>query len=407
MILQKYQGTTENEAVEAAKRDLGESAVIMHRRIVKPKGFYKLFKKPYYEVTAGLEENITYKKEAKERESVAKPPQEESAIEQKLNSLAKLIEEQVAATASSSKESASLKNDLEALAKEPSEDKEKDTESKDIQEEKDMASEKRIACLQLIYNQLLASEVDETYANELIGEIEGSLKKDATIDNVLAAVYQKIVLKLGTPFSLEDIGKDVKYIFFIGPTGVGKTTTIAKIASLFKLVKKTNLALLTADTYRIAAVEQLNTYAGILSVPLKVVYSASELSDAKPEMDGFDMVLIDTAGRSHKNKEQTEDIKRFIDAIPENEREVFLVLSAATKYKDLVRIVETYSEFTGFKLIFTKLDETGAIGCMFNVRMLTGAPLSYMTWGQQVPDDIGRVDAQAIAKQLLSGGDNT
>ena len=403
MIIKKYQGTTENEAMEAAKKDLGANAVIMNIRTVKPKGIHKLFRKPQVEVTAALEENIIYKKENTERRAAAsRPRDEESAIEQKLNSLTKLIEEQVAATATSAKESASLKSDLEALSADPEEEKEK----KDIKDEKDMASEKRIACLQLIYNQLLASEVDEKYANDLIGEIEGSLKKDATIDNVLAAVYQKIVLKLGQPFSLEDIGEGVKYIFFIGPTGVGKTTTIAKIASLFKLVKKTNLALLTADTYRIAAVEQLKTYADILKVPLKVVYSAEELTQAKDEMQKFDMVLVDTAGRSHKNAEQTEDLKRFIEAIPENEREIFLVLSATTKYRDLVKIVETYSEFTGFKLIFTKLDETSAIGCMFNVKMLTGAPLSYMTWGQQVPDDIGRVDAQAIAKKLLSGGEN-
>lgn len=399
MIIKKYQGTTETEAMEAAKADLGANAVIMNIKTVKPKGVHKLFKKPMVEVTAALEENVVYKKESMARKAESVKKDEESAIEKKLNSLTELLEKQVAAASSSAKESANLKRDLDALVL-------SDDEKKEVKEEKDIASEKRIACLQLVYNQLLNNEVDEAYANELIGEIEGSLKKDATIDNVLAAVYQKIVLKLGQPYSLEDMGEKVKYIFFIGPTGVGKTTTIAKIASLFKLVKKTNLALLTADTYRIAAAEQLNTYAGILSVPLKIVYSAEELAEAKQEMDKFDMVLVDTAGRSHKNNEQTEEIKRIVDAIPEDEREIFLVLSATTKYRDLVKIVETYSDIKNFKLIFTKLDETGTIGCMYNIRMLTGAPLSYLTWGQNVPNDIGRVEAQAIAKQLLGGADN-
>ena len=197
--------------------------------------------------------------------------------------------------------------------------------------------------------------------------------------------------------------EETSVVLVIGVNGVGKTTTIAKIASMMKLSGKVKVALVTSDTYRIAAVEQLKTYANILGVPLNVVYSSEEMTGIMDELKEYDLVLIDTAGRSHNNKEQKEDIHRLLETVPEPEREVFLVMSATTKYRDLVKISQAYSEITKYNLIFTKLDETDAIGNVFNIRMLTGAPLSYMTWGQNVPDDIGKVDAQKMAKQLLGG----
>jgi flagellar biosynthesis protein FlhF len=266
-----------------------------------------------------------------------------------------------------------------------------------------METNKNLACIQLIYNQLISNEVDEKYANQIITEIEGTLKKDSSMDNILASIYQKIILKLGQSKTIQVIGNTPKFVFFIGPTGVGKTTTIAKIASKFKVNEKAKVAFVTADTYRIAAVEQLRTYANILGIPLKVVYSGEELKQAKEEFSDFDIVFVDTAGRSHRNKEQRDDIEALINTISEAEREIYLVLSATTKYRDLVKTTEAYSEIMDYSLIFTKLDETSSIGNLFNIRMLTEAPLSYATFGQNVPDDISRVDAQSIAKQLLRG----
>jgi flagellar biosynthesis protein FlhF len=127
------------------------------------------------------------------------------------------------------------------------------------------------------------------------------------------------------------------------------------------------------------------------------------MEKTKEELKAYDLVLIDTAGRSHNNPEQKEDLQRLLATVPEEQREVYLVMSATTKYKDLVKIAQSYSEIAKYSLIFTKLDETDAIGNIFNLRMVTGAPLSYMTWGQNVPDDIGKVDAQKMAKQLLGG----
>ena len=282
-------------------------------------------------------------------------------------------------------------------------EKQLNTKREEEKEEKEKVVDQKQAYLDLIRKQLIDSEVEACYVEQIIEEIEGSLTNNTTLDNILANVYQKIVLKIGTPHLIDLRTKRTKYIFFIGPTGVGKTTTIAKIASTMKISKKTKVALITSDTYRIAAVEQLKTYANILGVPLKVIYSPEEMEKAKEELSDFDLVLVDTAGRSHNNHEQQEDIGNILRTIPEGEREVFLVLSATTKYRDLVNISKSYSEICKYNLIFTKLDETDTVGNIFNIHILTGAPLSYTTCGQNVPDDIGKIDAQKIAKQLLGG----
>ena len=189
-----------------------------------------------------------------------------------------------------------------------------------------------------------------------------------------------------------------------GKGGVGKTTTIAKIASKFSLEDKCKVAMLTADTYRIAATDQLETYAKILNVPFKVVYTPEEIQTAVKDFEDYDLILVDTAGHSHQNEKQLSDTKKLTDSIEDGEqKEIFLVLSATTKYRDLLRIVDSYKEIPGYKLIFTKLDETTYYGNILNVRMYTDADLSYLTCGQNVPDDIEKIDSQKIVKQLLGG----
>ncbi len=406
MNIKTFKGKTEEEAMELAKKELGEHAVKMASRKVEPKGFFKkLFSQPVWEVTAAVDEPDVY-----ERTIPRKPAQEQhpevrytpssgksqellfeegtaekgaNAIEQKLDNLKKLFEEQIREQGQS-KNAEEGKEKAEASANE--------------------LPDKNIAFLRLIFRQLLENEVEEQYANQIITEIEASLKKETDVSKILANIYQKIVLKLGHTKTLEVVNGKTKYIFFIGPTGVGKTTTIAKLAYSLMEQKKAKVALLAADTYRIAAVDQLRTYADIMNIPLYVIYSETELAEYKEELDKYDVILVDTAGRSHRNKEQRDDIERLIHAVPATARETYLVLSATTKYRDLVKITEAYSEIAEYRLIFTKLDETSTIGNIFNIKMLTGAPLSYATNGQNVPDDISRMDPQNIARQLLGGG---
>ena len=268
----------------------------------------------------------------------------------------------------------------------------------------DLKEEKSDKYVKLIKKQLLKHEVDEKYIDMIINEVKGNIKKDTLVDNILTSVYQKIILKLGTPKLIEPGENQPRYVFFMGPTGVGKTTTIAKIASDFKLNRKLNIALLTSDTYRIAAVEQLRIYANILKVPLNVAYNAEDIRKLKKDLDRYDVVLIDTAGRSHKNKEQSDDLRELISTIDKEERDIYLVLSATTKYSDLVNIVQAYGDIEDYKLLFTKTDETTHLGNILNIKLFTNARLSYIANGQDVPTDIGKVDAQEIAKQLLGGG---
>ena len=392
MLIKKFQGATEQEALQLAKQELGKDVIITHIKSIKPKGIYRLFKKPLVEITAAVDEERVFEKksyqqiaeEIKKNPFEVRPNKEEeksSAIEQKLDSLQSMLEKQ-------------LREQQFTML-----EKEKEKELPAVEEQS-----AAMVCVQMIYNQLINNEVEEVFANKVIAEIEQSLKPDATVDNILSTVYQKLVLKLGETKELSlETGK-TKYIFFIGPTGVGKTTTIAKLASTLRLSKKAKVALFTADTYRIAAVDQLRSYATILGIPLRVIYSEVEIKEAIREYKDYDVVLIDTAGRSHKNREQRDDIEKLLLSVPEEDREIYLVLSATTKYRDLVKITETYSSIAKYNLIFTKLDETGGIGNIFNIKMLTGAPLSYITIGQNVPDDITKINPQAIAKQLLGGG---
>lgn len=408
MIIKKFQANTETEAIMLAKDDLGKDAIVMNIKTIRPRGIFKFFKKSTVEITAAVDE---YKKGYdKQKEQVFNTLNTGFHSEPIKNNFESTLEEEKRITkgeealASSSIEM-KLNNLQTMLEKQMLELSNKGNEGKQEENIENDVENFSLPWIQLIYNQLLSNEVDEKIVNEIIDEIEPTLKKDTTIDTILAVVYQKLILKLGQAQTLEFPKDKTKYIFFIGPTGVGKTTTIAKLASSIKVENKGKIALMTSDTYRIAAVEQLRTYANILDIPLRVIYSYDEMEEVVDDFKEYDVVFVDTAGRSHRSKEQRDDIEKLINCIPKEDREIYLVLSSTTKYKDLVRITEAYSEITDYRLIFTKLDETTSIGNLLNIKMLTGAPLSYITNGQNVPEDILKIDAQQIAKQLLGGNE--
>ena len=163
------------------------------------------------------------------------------------------------------------------------------------------------------------------------------------------------------------------------------------------------MALITVDTYRIAAAEQLRTYASILEIPFRVIYSVEEMKQAAEDFKDYDYIMVDTAGHSPKNKDLVDGTRQFLHALDgKAEKEVYLVLSATTKYKDLISIVDMYGQLDDYKLIFTKLDETGQLGNLWNIRMRTKASMSYVTMGQNVPGDIAAFNPQTVVKKLLS-----
>ncbi|MBP5383833.1 MAG: flagellar biosynthesis protein FlhF [Lachnospiraceae bacterium] len=387
MIIKKFQGKTEEEAQALAKKELGNDVTILNIKNVKRKGLFSFLRKPLVEVTAAQEEEK--EKERPALKPVLKPvmpqvipdppkdDQKDKVIEEKLESLHTLIEKQ--------------------LVKEAAED-EKEAESFETGEDH------HVEFMKLIYNTLIDNEVDEKYVNELLDEVERVKTQKTSIDAVLSIIYQKMILMFGQPAGISEAEHGTKLIYFVGPTGVGKTTTIAKIASKLSVNDKKKVVLLTTDTYRIAAADQLRTYANILDTPFRVIYTCDEMVTAVSDYKDADYILVDTAGHSHTNAVQKNSMLQFINCIEDTvEKEVFLVVSATTKYRDLLSIADAYAQLSDYKLIFTKLDETTTLGNLFNLRLHTGAGLSYVTCGQNVPDDIEAFSPQSTVKQLLGG----
>lgn len=406
MIIKKYQAKTEAEAVELAKKELGQGVVIMNVRNVKKKGIFSIFRSRQVELTVALEdeeERGMQRRETKQPQTFQMPVNMELPEKKQPIIPRELVEstiEQPEKEDASGKEIAerldSLQNLLEKQLK-PAETEPAETEEPEKKSETE-------AFIQLLYNTMIENEVDEKYANQILDELEKNSKANMPMDYTLANVYQKLILKFGMPVEIEPAEAGAKVVFFIGPTGVGKTTTIAKLASKFKLDEKKKIALLTADTYRIAAVEQLRVYANILEVPFRVVYSPEEIEQALQQFADYDYILIDTAGHSHHNACQKDAMKELIHSVDgKAEKDVYLVISATTKYRDLISIADAYQDMVDYKLIFTKLDETTTYGNLLNLRLYTDAPLSYVTCGQNVPDDIEKFNPQKTVKKLLGG----
>ena len=433
MIIKKFTGKTEEDATATAQKELGGNIVIMNVRPLKRTGFFSFLKPKRTEVTVALEEEKEHqtvsgpasfpvvrptvpaqeKKDTSAGEQLAKAsaegvipplkvggavqseivktvskPDENSVIEEKLDNLHNLLEQ----------------NMLRPENQKTAAGETGKTTSQKLIVKTEKVSEEILSFIKLLYNTLLENEVNEIYANELTDEIEKISKPNMPFEYALSNVYQKMVLKFGKPETIQPAKEGLKAEIFIGPTGVGKTTTIAKLASMLYVTEKKKVALLTMDTYRIAAAEQLRTYASILEIPFRVIYSIEEMKQAEEDFRDYDYLMVDTAGHSFHNEEQKNNIAEFIHVLTDNmESDIFLVLSATTKYRDLLEIADSYSELLKYKLIFTKMDETGAAGNLYNLRMHTGASMSYITNGQNVPDDIAVFDAQRIVKGLLGG----
>lgn len=419
MTINKFQGKTKEEAIEKAKAEFGPNAVIMNVKEVRPKGFFGIFASSTYEVTAAIEERESFTSSinaavntastTRTRENINLAADEEIEIPKPMRTPAReeikkeerfpvINEASVSDYAYSTEKQ--FKERLDNLS-ELLEQKLSNTVPEDMI---NTSSSQEMSFIRMVYSTLLKNEVSEKYVNQIMDEVEKYIRPGNNVDLILPNIYQKLVLKFGQPKTIEFSGKKPNVIFFIGPTGVGKTTTIAKIASKYKVEYNRKVAFITADTYRIAATEQLRVYANILDAPMSIVYSVAEINDEIEKYNDYDLIFVDTAGFSHKNQQQRSDMKRLLDGVNEEYRkEVYLVLSATTKYQDLMDIVDIYNEMADYKLIFTKLDETSLYGNLLNIKLYANADLSYVTTGQNVPDDIEVFDTQKIVKQLLGG----
>lgn len=412
MNVKRYIVTDMSEAMIKIKNELGKDAVILNTRKIKQPGVFGFMKKSLIEVVAAIDESN--KKEVKEtidNEELKKAFLEAKAkvtTEKKDHDLEKI-----------NYEIDSIKQMIEKLVKEKENNKEIKEESRiNIGEEILATNIKNLVVSKSEEKpeEKIEEKVDERLINFLISKnvsAENSKKLvdiiaesediyDMDFENVKKILHSKLLELIGSAYTIEKDGESQKVYVFVGPTGVGKTTTLAKLAARLSLIENRKVGLITADTYRIAAVEQLKTYSEILGIPLTVVYEAEELDYAIKKYSDMDCILVDTAGRSHKSEELEKDINNLLVNV--SNPELFLVISLTTGYNDIESIVKAYSFLDDYKLILTKLDEASSLGNILNVKMLTEKQLSYFTIGQSVPDDIEIAKASKVASFIV--GDN-
>lgn len=401
MRIKKYKAESMKEALLQIKQDLGEDAMILKTRQI-PKKIFSLGDKGGIEVTAAIDDNVISKPQLpplnvkKSTGIYQRPRLPSSSTSPKENFL-------------SSKGSASLPA--------PSPEHPALGERFQLLELRDDIAEmkKLLASIlatgetkaaggfagpwAILYKRLSDSEISHDIAADLISRLK-NLKDSAGKD-----INKKYIeeLKNSFPvtgaFKLREDGPLI--VAFVGPTGAGKTTTIAKLAAYYSLTGNYQVSLITADTYRIAAIEQIRTFADIVNVGLQVVFSPEEIHEALVSCENDDIVFIDTAGRSQHNKEHMNDISDLLGKI--SPHETHLVLSATTKTSDLNDIVKRYNDLGVNRLLFTKLDETGRLGNVFNIVSTSGIPVSYITTGQSVPDDIEVARSGGFVQKLLKG----
>jgi flagellar biosynthesis protein FlhF len=395
MNVKRYIVKDVNEAMIKIKNELGRDAVILNTRKIKSPGVFGFLKKPLVEVVAAVDEG---------KEVASKPDLNEAEIQQLRDELKKVVEER----------------QVEKNKAKPEEKLDENLVQKtEVQELKEIVMElsnkvnnqgsstvhlKKTDSFEISESRLDKLLKDKDLTEDSIKKIRNILKGRINIDessdqSVLNAVRLIIKEILDEPYTIDHSVSDKKVILFVGPTGVGKTTTLAKLAARLSLVNNKTVGLITADTYRIAAVDQLKTYSEILGLPLKVIYEPEEVRDALSNYSDKDCILIDTAGRSHKSDELLQDLQGILTYV--EKPEIFLVISMTTGYKDIKSIIDSYQFLEDYKLLLTKLDETSSLGNVLNIKLETGKPLSYFTIGQSVPDDIEVANTDKIANYIV------
>jgi flagellar biosynthesis protein FlhF len=380
-----------NEAMTRIRYELGKDAVIISQRKIKKEGFLGFFSKKVIEVTAAVENEV-------------KKPVEPD-LKSSLESIKKLVTNDVK-TSTEPEVNRDIINEIKRSA-EPKVsvsniNKDSDIENKlfkEMQEMKTMINSiKNTANISGSFVQpkselqemLINCDLNEDISKEIISEISNF---SSELDDLTKA---KEVIKNKIAVSEEKLEGTV---VLVGPTGVGKTTTIAKLAGRLALIEKKKVGLITIDTYRIGAVEQLRTYADIMNIPFKVVITTKDMEAAIDSMKGCEVILIDTTGRSSRNAMQLSELRSFVDKA--NTDKIHLVVSCTTKNKDIDAIVGGYKALNYNSVIITKLDETATFGSILNILNCANKPLSFVTVGQNVPDDMKRLSAEEISKLIL------
>ncbi|OWZ84247.1 flagellar biosynthesis protein FlhF [Natranaerobius trueperi] len=426
MRVKKYFANTEKEAIDQIKNDLGNDAIILGTKKVKKGGIFGFFGKKMLEVTVGFDtqqpknersfDKVGSSKDKQfELQQIIEKRQKEIDTKKGNNRAIKQVnEDSFKPLETNSLVNVKKDNSNENKIDEKSSDNESINEIKtELSQTKDMISnmmtEFKMTSFQsslpkvanAFYELLLEQEIVEELAQKLIKQTMNKLSQEQVDDSSAFKAQLKTQLRALLESDLIETNskKRPKVITLIGPTGVGKTTTVAKLAAQYTLVDKLQVGLITIDTYRIAAVEQLKTYGDILGLPVEVVLTPQELQRGLDKFSDKDVILVDTAGRSHKNEMQMTELKGFIENC--NPEELYLVLSMGTRYKDIVNIVEKYRNINFSSFILTKVDETDHWGNLINLLSEYEVGCSYITTGQNVPDDLEVYQTNTIIKQIL------
>ncbi|MDD9312780.1 flagellar biosynthesis protein FlhF [Cytobacillus firmus] len=378
MKVKKFMAASMPDAMKQIRAELGKDAVILNSRVVYAGGVLGFFKKRSIEVMAAADPN---------QEIEQKPAVKPAVIPAAANHFKESTEESLFTGSRTSneliREISSLKQMMSSLA--------------GGQQISMVYPEPIRKVMHVLKEQEIDNSIQDQVLHVLLEKwYLGGAK--AKVTEVEAWLHEELIKQIeNIPFS--GISFTKKYINVAGPTGVGKTTTLAKMAAECVIKHKKKAAFITADTYRIAAIDQLKTYAGILDIPLEVCYTIDDFRQAAEKLKDYDLVLIDTAGRNFRNRQYVEDLKNVIDF--EKDMETFLVLSLTAKQKDMEDIYNQFSIIDIDKLIFTKADETSTYGAMYNIINKYKKGAAYITNGQDVPDDILMAGPEAIVKQLM------
>jgi flagellar biosynthesis protein FlhF len=386
MKVKKYTASSMPEAMKLVRGELGNEAVILNSRVVQTGGFMGFFKKNSIEVIAAIDPDTDLSSKA-------------ASVDQPGKFTRPVVMKEVSKKGTPTVQ---LKPAIETPQKA---DKELLREISQLKELlKESGKIEGVSLPEPISRQiqfLRDMDINQETIDELAGfllekwYLGGAAASEAEITEWCAlAIEDKL-----SPLAFEGISFKRKFVNVIGPTGVGKTTTLAKIAADCVLKHQKKVAFITTDTYRIAAIEQLKTYAKILDVPIEVCYNMEDFKAATDKFADYDLVFIDTAGRNFRNQKYVNDLKDVIDF--GKDMETYLVLALTAKQRDMEEIRQQFSLIHIDKFIFTKLDETSVYGAMLNMALKFSTGIAYLTNGQDVPDDLIEAKPNTIANTIL------
>src|SRR3954464_15886326 len=405
MNLQTFRATTMAEALTQVKSHMGSDAVILHTRTFHTRYFLGLRRREMVEITAGKGLNLPDRHSRRQIPSRQQNSSGPAAYRAASNQAAQLVAprnavegsrvfmETPAASSAAilgvSQELSALKNMVKDLVQQTR-----------VQQAPQVPEE-----MFEYYTQLISQSVAEELASDIVKNVQRNSRPENLLQpefvrERIAEQLEKLIPTAGPITRTKHTGPHI--VALVGPTGVGKTTTLAKLAANLKLREKHKVGLITLDTYRIAAIDQLKKYADILGSPLKVVNSAEDLREAVKGMSECDFILIDTAGRSPNDTLKINELKNLLATVEPDE--VHLVLSSTSSEPCIQLAADRFAEVRVDKVIFTKVDEAAHIGVVFNVVRKLNKNLSYITTGQDVPDDIEVGRGRRLAQLILGGG---